>query len=84
MLDAATQVLLERGFVGFTGEGGAARAGIAKTTFDRPWPSRARLAVGVCEALAGAAAPGVPATNDLRTDLVTLIKGLAEGLAFAP
>ncbi|WP_199189663.1 TetR/AcrR family transcriptional regulator [Trinickia symbiotica] len=45
ILEAAYAVLEEGGLVGFTIEGVAARAGAAKTTIYRWWPSRESLAV---------------------------------------
>jgi len=45
ILRAANALLEERGLSGFSIEGVAARAGVAKTTIYRDWPSRGSLAV---------------------------------------
>lgn len=45
ILDAATQILAERGFGGMTMEEVASRAGVGKATIYRRWPSRGALAL---------------------------------------
>ncbi|ALG14913.1 TetR family transcriptional regulator [Kibdelosporangium phytohabitans] len=50
VLEAADDLLVERGFAGFTIEGVAARAGVAKQTIYRWWPSKVDI---LMEALVG-------------------------------
>ena len=58
ILDAARSQLAELGWVGFSVEGVAARAGVAKTTVYRRFPSRSELAVAaVAEMVAEACVP---------------------------
>lgn len=71
MIEAALEILAERGFDGLTMEAVAARAGVAKTTVYRRWPSRADLVVGVAETLTAPVRP--PKTGSLETDLVALL-----------
>lgn len=57
IMAAAYETLLERGLAGFSIEGVAARAGCAKTTIYRWWPSKGALAV---EAFLAAVEPLLP------------------------
>lgn len=62
ILDAARASLAADGWVGFSVEGVAARAGVAKTTVYRRYPSRSELAVAaVAELVAEACVPLDPA-----------------------
>jgi AcrR family transcriptional regulator len=76
VLEAADDLLAERGFAGLTIEGIAARAGVAKQTIYRWWPSKAEI---LLEALAGDAAEYLspPDTGDLGPDLRTHLSRLA-------
>jgi AcrR family transcriptional regulator len=68
VLEAADGLLVERGFAGLTIEGIAARAGVAKQTIYRWWPSKSEI---LMDALAGDEAEDLapPDTGDLGQDL---------------
>jgi AcrR family transcriptional regulator len=68
ILDAAMEMLTEKGLAGFTIEGLAARAGVGKTTIYRWWPSRGAVAL---DAFLSAVEPQVPYpdTDDFATAL---------------
>lgn len=63
ILEAARSLLADEGWVGFSVEGVAARAGVAKTTVYRRFPSRSELAVAAVAELVAAAC--VPLDPDL-------------------
>jgi AcrR family transcriptional regulator len=65
--DAAVALLTERGIGGFSVEAVASRAGVAKTTVYRRWPTREELIVGSVSSLKGPAdpAPGESVRGDL-------------------
>jgi AcrR family transcriptional regulator len=73
--DAAVELLSERGIGGFSVEAVAARAGVAKTTIYRRWPTREDLIVAVVSDLKGPAnvAPG----QSLRGDLLHVLRQTA-------
>src|SRR4051812_45240065 len=79
ILDAADDLLVERGFAGLTMEGIAARAGVAKQTIYRWWPSKTAV---LLDAYAGDAAEDLtaPETGDLAADLRTHLRNVAEFL----
>jgi AcrR family transcriptional regulator len=82
VLDAASDLLAEEGFGGFTVDGVAARSGVAKTTIYRHWPTRFDL---LCATMACYdECPATPDTGSLRTDVVVLLKQLAVELTEAP
>jgi AcrR family transcriptional regulator len=72
VLDAAQDLLLERPFAELRMEHVAARAGVAKTSLYRRWPSRGALAAAV---LADLAAPVLAATDqgDTRAELMEAV-----------
>ncbi len=72
ILDATMELLAEVGYGGLTMEGVAARAGVAKTTVYRWWPSKPALVVAAAEDLA--AQVRNPDSGNLRDDLVTLLR----------
>jgi AcrR family transcriptional regulator len=76
VLEAADDLLAEHGFAGLTIEGIAARAGVAKQTIYRWWPSKAEI---LLEALADDAAGYLspPDTGDLGHDLRLHLSKLA-------
>jgi AcrR family transcriptional regulator len=74
--EAAAELLSERGIGGFSVEAVAARAGVAKTTIYRRWPTKEELVVAVVAGLkapADAAAPG----ESVRGDLLHLLRDTA-------
>jgi AcrR family transcriptional regulator len=75
ILAAAGDVLAEQGLAGFTVDAVAARAGVAKATIYRRWPSRADLLLETAH-MAVVEMPQ-PDTGSLREDLVLLMGGLA-------
>lgn len=79
VLDAALDLLAEKGWSGLTMEGVAARAGTAKGTVYRWWSSKEQL---VIEALLVDSAPyrQAPDTGSFRGDLAALLRGVAEFL----
>jgi len=82
VLRAALDVLAEHGLRGFTIDAVAQRAGASKATLYRRWTSRESLLVEAMDALASHQFP-LPATGDLRRDLVELLSR-AEGLLSEP
>lgn len=80
ILDAAFEVLKEKGMAGFSIEAVAHRAGSAKTTIYRWWPSKGALAV---EAYFQAMGPLLPLSDDTASpadDLRAQLRGLAAAL----
>jgi AcrR family transcriptional regulator len=82
VLDAADDLLVERGFAGLTMEGIAARAGVAKQTIYRWWPSKTAV---LLDAYGQDAAEDLtpPDTGDLVTDLRTHLRTIASFLTRA-
>jgi AcrR family transcriptional regulator len=79
VVDAAVDIISELGFEGMTMEAVARRAGVAKATLYRRFPSKVDLAVAVCEA-ASPTMPPTPDTGSVREDLVRVLAGLVEKL----
>ncbi len=79
VLEAADDLLVEKGFAGLTMEGIAQRAGVAKQTIYRWWPSKTEILV---EAFVDDAAEYLtpPDTGDLATDLRRHLGRLADFL----
>lgn len=76
ILEAARAELVERGYVGLTMEGVAARAQTSKPVVYRRWPSRAKLAAAAI--LRGVPdIEGAPDTGALRTDLIEELRLIA-------
>lgn len=82
VLDAATEVLAEEGYGGFTVDGVVARSGVAKTTIYRHWPTKVDLLAATIACFDNECMP-TPDTGSLRTDLVFLQQQLAGELAGA-
>jgi AcrR family transcriptional regulator len=89
ILDAANELLAERGFVDLTIDDVAQRAGVGKTTIYRRWPSKGTL---VFEAFATDFLTGqpLPDTGSLRGDLlaalrafIKVVKGTVTGRTLA-
>ena len=72
ILDAALDMLAEGGYAGFRLDALAARAGVAKTTILRRWPSKAAVAAAAVERLA-LQTIDVPESGTLRGDLHALL-----------
>jgi AcrR family transcriptional regulator len=72
ILDAALELLSANGYSGFTLDGLAARAGMAKTTILRRWPSKPAVAAAAVERLA-LQTVDLPESETLRDDLCTLV-----------
>jgi AcrR family transcriptional regulator len=68
VLEAAREVLLERGLEGFTVEAVAARSGVAKTTIYRHWSNAHELLVDTLRGLVDTFP--TPNTGSLRDDLL--------------
>ena len=79
VVDAAVAIIIEIGFDGMTMEAVAKRAGVAKASVYRRFPSKIDLAVAACEA-AGPALSPVPDTGSVRDDLVGVLAALLEKL----
>ncbi|MEV5612477.1 TetR/AcrR family transcriptional regulator [Streptomyces sp. NPDC052225] len=78
ILDAAGELLLERGYDRFSVDEVATRAGVAKTTLYRRWPTKDHLIVAVVARIQDA----VPVTysGDVRADLIGYLNAIAGGL----
>ena len=74
ILEATLDLLTDVGYGGLTMEGVAARAGVAKTTVYRRWPSKPALVVAAAEELA--ANIRRPDTGTVREDLIALIRDI--------
>lgn len=72
MLDAARELLLEKGLEGFTVEAVAARSGVAKSTIYRRWASTHELLVAALHQLIDTFP--TPNTGSLRDDLLALYR----------
>jgi AcrR family transcriptional regulator len=80
ILEAADDLLAEKGFAGVTMEGIAARAGVAKQTIYRWWKTKTQVLVDAfLEDLAEEPAP--PDHGDLARDLQDYLRGLARFLS---
>ena len=78
VLDAAWDLLHAKGFAGLTVDEVAERAGTAKTTVYRRWPTKDHLAVALAARLLGEVP--IADTGDLRADLTGFAAALADGL----
>src|SRR4051812_48690787 len=72
ILDAALAMLAAGGYAGFRLEALATRAGVAKTTILRRWPSKAAVAAAAVERLA-LQTVDLPESGTLRGDLHALL-----------
>jgi AcrR family transcriptional regulator len=80
VLRAAADELTERGYDGFTMDRVAARAGTSKTAIYRRWSSRTSLALAAYRQMV--ARPDTPPdTGDLRSDVVELLRSVADRMA---
>lgn len=83
VLEAAAELLRERGVSGMTIDGVSSRSQVARSTIYRHWADLPALTVDAFAALAGPP-PQVPDSGDVRTDLVALFGGLARGIKTVP
>ncbi len=82
VLEAAIEVIAERGFLGATIDAIAQRCGVARSTIYRHWPERNDL---LLDAVAAKVEPiETLAVGDLRADLVAIGTHLAELLGSEP
>ncbi|GII99254.1 TetR family transcriptional regulator [Sediminihabitans luteus] len=88
ILDAARELIAERGFGGMTMDAVASRAGAGKATVYRRWSSKSELAVDAITrgTRATLRAEDVPDTGTLRGDLAALaeLRGRDKGDALMP
>ncbi|BAJ32684.1 MULTISPECIES: TetR/AcrR family transcriptional regulator [Kitasatospora] len=78
VLTAARELLREHGYGGFTLDGAATRAGVARTTVYRRWPTKDHLVVAAFGTMFEVAP--IEESGDLRTDLVRTLTAIAAGL----
>jgi AcrR family transcriptional regulator len=71
ILEAVLSLLAEVGYAGLTIEGVAARAGVAKTTVYRWWPSKTSLVLAAAEDVATKVR--IPDTGRVREDVAALL-----------
>src|SRR6187397_2503070 len=74
ILEAARELLAERGFDGMTMDAVADRAGAGKATLYRRWPSKVELTVDaiVCGRGVATTIDDIPDTGSLRGDLLSV------------
>ncbi|WP_371400414.1 TetR/AcrR family transcriptional regulator [Kribbella sp. NBC_00662] len=82
VLEAAMTEMRARGYDGMSVDRVAERAGVAKTTIYRRWPSKAELVVAMIAGLRSAV-PFEP-SGDARRDLTQLVTGIAATLEVIP
>lgn len=80
ILSAAADVFTDGGFEKFSVEAVATRAGVAKASIYRRYPSRVDLIVAMCQECTPSAAPPID-NGDLRSDLVEFLEFLRETLS---
>jgi AcrR family transcriptional regulator len=68
VLDAAADLLAERGYSGLTMDALVERTGVSKTTMYKHWPSRTDLIAATVRQLTAASA--IPDTGSVRGDLI--------------
>ncbi|MGW0802301.1 TetR/AcrR family transcriptional regulator [Nonomuraea sp. NPDC002799] len=78
VLRAATELLLAHGYGGLSTDEVAERAGIAKTTLYRRWPTKDHLALAVVNRLQDS--DEITDTGDIRRDLTGYLEKIAAGL----
>ncbi len=74
ILQAAAELLLDRGLSGASMDAVAERAGVSKATIYRWWPTKESLALDALYAQWAAAAPAVRDTGSLRGDLLAQMR----------
>jgi AcrR family transcriptional regulator len=78
IIDATTELLLEGGIDDLSVDAIAERAGVSKATIYRHWATRQHLIMDALAAMKRSVEP--PDTGALRSDLLTLLHGVAEHL----
>ncbi|MFF5298186.1 TetR/AcrR family transcriptional regulator [Streptomyces sp. NPDC013161] len=78
ILDAVWEELAEVGYARLTMEGVAARARTGKQVLYRRWPNRAELVKAALPHRTGFIVDQVPDTGELREDVLTLLRLMAE------
>lgn len=78
VLRIAAALIFERGYAGMSIDEVAERAGVAKTTLYRRWPTKDHLAVAVVARLQED--DEITDTGDIRLDLVNYLEKIAAGL----
>ncbi|MEU6844602.1 TetR/AcrR family transcriptional regulator [Streptomyces sp. NPDC046716] len=78
ILDAAGDLLLERGYDRMSVDEAATRAGVAKTTLYRRWPTKDHLIVAVVARIQDAVP--VAYSGDVRADLTAYLNAITDGL----
>ena len=84
VLDAAAELLLERGLSAVSMDAVAERAGVSKATIYRWWPTKETLALDALYTEWAAAAPDPRDTGSLRGDLLALLRPWAELVGSRP
>jgi AcrR family transcriptional regulator len=79
ILDAAWEVLTERGYTGFTYEAIAARAGTSRPVLYRRWPHREDLLRATVTRFWWSQPIAVPDTGSLRDDAIGLLRNAVAG-----
>jgi AcrR family transcriptional regulator len=82
IIDAALELLGERGFAGFSMDGLAQHAAVSKATIYRFWPSRVALLIEASEVVA--VPPTLPTNGNLRNDLTNAVEALNRTLTNGP
>jgi AcrR family transcriptional regulator len=81
ILEAAWQELSERGWVGFTVEGVAARSGAAKTVIYRRWSNRVALVEDMLNRARADAEVPLGSSGSIRADLLGFLEGMTAFLS---
>jgi AcrR family transcriptional regulator len=81
IFDATLAELTESGYAGLTMEAVAARARTSKSSLYLRWPTRAELVVAAIQHTSTDDAELPPDSGDLRTDLLALLRRMADRLA---
>lgn len=77
ILDATVDLLAEQGFLALTIEAVAARAGVAKTTVYRRWPTKDDLVMDAVGCIKGP--PAEPPGESVRADLLWMLTRMRDG-----
>ena len=78
ILEIVLRELAETGYVNFSIERVAARAGTSKPVIYRRWPSRARLVYAALRATQPVLSSDAPDTGTVRGDLMVILRGVSE------